>query len=48
MYGKGLFHSLNAAVVDIGWLILCSPEQDANLSPIHENEALALVRDVGA
>ena len=40
--------SLDAAVVDIGGLVLCAPQEDADLSPVHEDEALGLVGDVGA
>ena len=40
--------SLDAAVVDVGGFVFCSPQQDSNLTPVHENEALALVGDVGA
>ena len=40
--------SLHTAVVDIGGFVFCSPEEDADLAPVHENEALALVGHVGA
>ena len=35
-------------MVNVSGLVLGSPEQNANLSPVHEDEAFALVRDVGS
>ncbi len=40
--------SLDAAVIDIRRLVFCAPEQDSNFAPVHKNEALGLVGDVGA
>ena len=35
-------------MVSIGGFVLCSPDQNSDLSPVYENEALALVGHVGA
>ena len=40
--------SLDAAVVNVSGFILRAPDQDADLAPIHEDEALALVGDISA
>ena len=40
--------SLDRAVINVGRLILRAPEQDTHFAPIHENEALALMRHVCA
>ena len=40
--------SLDAAVIDIGRFVLCAPKQDADLTPVHKDEALGLVSDIGA
>ena len=40
--------SLDRAVVDVGGLVFRAPEQDADLAPVHEDEALALVCHVCA
>ena len=45
---KRVRRSLDAAVVNVSGLILRAPDQDANLAPVQEDVALALVGDVGA
>ena len=35
-------------MVDISRFVLGPPEQDPNLTPVHEDEALALMGDIGA
>ena len=35
-------------MIDVGWFVFSAPEKDADFAPVHENEALALVRYVGA
>ena len=35
-------------MIDIGRFVLGSPEQDANFTPVYENEAFALVGHIGA
>ena len=35
-------------MVDIGGLVLCAPQQDSDFAPVHEDEALVLMRDICA
>ena len=35
-------------MVNVSGFVLCAPDQDANLAPVHEDEALALVGDICA
>ena len=35
-------------MINISRFVLGTPQQDSNLTPVHENEAFALVGDVGA
>ena len=45
---KRVSWSLDAAVVNVCGLVLRTPDQDAYLAPVHEDEALALVGDICA
>ena len=35
-------------MVNVSGFVLCAPDQDADLAPVHEDEALALVGDICA
>ena len=47
-HNEGMGGSFDTAVVDIGGLVFCAPQEDSDLAPVHEDEALALVGHVGA
>ena len=36
------------AVVDVSWIVLRAPQQNSNFTPVHEDEAFALMGDIWA